>query len=132
MMQAFIHFMRGLLRMPRYAQLWLLLLIALNLIAPLLFLGRVEAQVTLGVFLAGVVLMMLITKKTGFSRLLGAGHFLWFILLAYLVPRLSTIPADDTFGLWLRALIAANAISLVIDVTDVVRYLRGDTAEMTG
>lgn len=130
MTDAFLHFMRGLLRMPLYAQLWVLLLLGLNGIAPLFYLSRVEAQVTLGVFLAGAALMVLITKKTGFSRLLGAGHFLWFILIAYLAPRLGAIPADDPYGLWLRALIAANAISLVIDVTDVVRYLRGDTAEM--
>ena len=130
MTQAFTHFMRGLLKMPLYAQLWLVLLMIANGIAPLFFLGRIEADVTLIIFLASAALMIVLTKASGFTRLLGAGHFLWFILLAYLFTRLDAIPAADTYGLWLRAVMLINAISLVIDVTDVVRYLRGDRAEM--
>ena len=130
MIQAFIHFMRGVLKMPLYAQLWLVLLITVNGIVPLFFLGRIEAQVTLVIFLISATLMIVITKRSGFSRLLGAGHFLWFILLAYLFTCLDAVPAADAYGLWLRTLMLVNTISLVIDVTDVVRYLRGDRGEM--
>ena len=130
MIQAFLHFMRGLLKMPLYAQLWVLLLIIVNGIVPLLYLGRIEADVTLIIFMAGAALMIVLTKRFGFTRILGAGHFLWFILLAYLATRLDTIPAADTYGLWLRAVMLINAISLIIDVTDVVRYVRGDREEM--
>ncbi len=130
LIKALIHFMRGLLKMPRYAQLWLVLLVIVNGIVPLFFLGRVEAQATLGIFLAGALLMIALTALSGFSRLLGAGHFLWFILLGLLWTRLDQFPADDVFGLWIRALMLINAVSLAIDVTDVVRYTLGDHAEM--
>ena len=130
MIQAFLDFMRGLLKMPLYAQLWVLLLIILNGIVPLFFLGRIEAQITLVIFLISATLMMVITKLSGFTRLLGAGHFPWFILLGYLFTRLDAVSAADPYGLWLRALMVINAISLIIDVTDVARYLRGDRGEM--
>ena len=98
MIQAFIHFTRGLFKMPVYAQLWLVLLVIVNGIVPLFFLGRVEAQATLGIFLAGALLMIALTALSGFSRLLGAGHFLWFILLGLLWTRLDQLPADDLFN----------------------------------
>ena len=43
--------------------------------------------------------------------------------------RLGQIPADDLFGVWIRIVIAVNAISLVIDGIDVFRYIAGDRAE---
>ena len=130
MINAFRDCMQGLRKMPLYAQLWVALLVIANGIVPLFFLGRIEADVTLIVFLANAALMMVLTKEYGFTRILGAGHFPWFILLIYLLTRLNAIPAADTYGLWLRAVMIINAISLIIDVTDVVRYLRGDRGEM--
>ena len=130
MIKAFLDFNRGDFKMPIYAQLGLALLLTVNAVVPLFFLGRVEAQMTLGFFLVSFLLMIVLTALTGFSRLLGAGHFLWFILLGLLWTRLDQIPADDVFGLWIRALMLLNAISLVIDVIDTVRYALGDHAEM--
>ena len=130
MILAFREFLRGLRKMPLYAQLWVALLVIANGIVPLFFLGRIEADVTLIIFLANAALMMVLTKEFGFTRILGAGHFPWFLLLIYLIIRLDAIPATDTYGLWLRAVMIINAISLVIDVTDVVRFIRDDKAEM--
>ncbi len=92
MINAFLHFMRSLLKMPRYAQLWLVLLVIVNGIVPLFFLGRMEAQATLGIFLAGALLMIALTALSGFSRLLGAGHFLWFVLWACSRPASTSSP----------------------------------------
>jgi hypothetical protein len=33
------------------------------------------------------------------------------------------------FGIWVRALMMLNAVSLVIDAADVIRYVAGDRAE---
>ena len=44
-MRAFIKFNKGMLRMPVQWQLWLLALVALNLVVPLFFVGRFEARV---------------------------------------------------------------------------------------
>lgn len=111
-------------------QLWLMILAVFNLVGPLLFLGEIEARITLGVFLASFGLMIGLTALAGFSRLLGLGHFLWFPLLVYLWDRLSLHPPDNAFGWWLRGLMVVNALSLVIDVVDVARYAAGERGEV--
>lgn len=129
-MRAFIKFHRGLFAMPVPWQLWLMLVAGLNLVFPFFFLGRIEARVTIAVFMASFVLMIAFTALAGFSRLLGLGHFLWFPLLVFLWGRLPLNPPDDTFGWWLRGLMIVNALSLSIDVVDVVRYAMGERQEV--
>ncbi len=129
-MTAIIRFMQGLFKMPVYAQLWVMLLMAANMVVPLFYLSRFEAQLVLIVFMLSAMLMFVITGLTGFSRLLGAGHFLWFPLLLFLLTRLEQIPATEAYGIWIRILMIMNGISLIIDVTDVVRYVLGDKEEM--
>ncbi|MFQ5477816.1 MAG: hypothetical protein ACE5E4_04280 [Candidatus Binatia bacterium] len=129
-MHAALKFTKGLLRSPLRVKIWLLLLVAVNLLGPLAFLDRLEARVVLVVFLAGAGLMVGLTALSGFTRLLGLGHVLWVPLLCFLWARLNEIPANDAFGLWLRLLMSANAVSLILDLSDVVRYLRGERAEV--
>ena len=57
------------------------------------------------------------------------GHLAWLPLLAFLVDRVTEVPATTGFGLWLRSVIVLDAISLVLDTVDVVRFLRGDRDE---
>ncbi len=99
------------------------------MVAPLLFVGRLEAQLTLGGFVGSGILFSVMTARFGFTRILGLGHILWIPLVGFLATRLGANPADDFFGIWLRSLIAVNTISLVIDAIDVIRYARGGRAE---
>ncbi len=126
---AFIRFNKGMLKMPVPWQLWLLLLVGVNLIVPLFFLDRLEARVVVGAFLVSMMLMTVLTGLLGFTRLLGLGHVFWVPLVVYLWTRLELIPAEGVFGLWIRALMAINVLSLVIDTVDVVRYIAGDREE---
>ena len=128
-MNAFLRFNRGLLSMPTPWRLWLLVLVAFNALAPMFFLPRVEAAATLGALVTSMALMTLLTHWTGFSRLLGLGHFVWIPLLLFLWARLEAAPATDLFGLWIRGVIALDAISLVIDASDVIRWLTGERGE---
>ena len=128
-MQSFIRFNKGMMRMPFYWQLWLLLLVMANIAIPLFFVGRFEAQMVLGTMVANIILMTLLTVLTGFSRLLGLGHYPWFPLLYFLWTQLDRIPADDFFGIWIRVLMIANALSLVIDTVDAARYVAGEREE---
>lgn len=128
-MDGFVKFLRGMLRMPWGWQIWLLILGLANLVLPLWFLGRPEAQAVLGTFLVVGLLMGLLTRAFGFSRILGLGHSPWLLLLPWLATRLDEVPADDAYGLWVRAVLAVNTLSLVIDATDVVRWLRGERRE---
>ncbi len=128
-MHAFIKFNKGIMSMPIYWQLWLMLLVTFNLIIPLFFLNRLEAQVVVGALVASMILMTVLTAISGFTRLLGLGHIFWIPLLYFLWMRLEQNPADDFFGLWLRVLMIINAASLIIDVIDVGRYIAGDRSE---
>ncbi len=84
----------------------------------------------LATFLASFLLMALITARTGFTRLLGLGHVLWVPLVAFLVLRLDAAPATGAYGLWLRAVVALNLVSLAFDAVDVVRYACGQRGEV--
>jgi len=47
-----------------------------------------------------------------------------------LVTRLGLHAPASPYGLWLRTLIAINAVALLFDTIDVIRYLRGNRDEM--
>jgi hypothetical protein len=129
-MHAFIRFNRGILAMPIHWRLWLALLVGTNLVVPLFFIERAEAQAAIGAFVTSMGLMTALTARFGFSRILGFGHVAWVPLLGFLLTRLSEVPMDDAFGLWLRVVIALDATSLVIDAIDVVRFVRGERGEI--
>ncbi len=128
-MRAFVKFNQGIMKMPVHWQLWLMVLMAFNLVIPLFLLSHVEAQVVLCVLVASLMLFTVLTARFGFTRILGLGHIFWFPLIYLLWTRLDQSPADDVFGIWIRALITLNAASLVIDAVDVVRYIAGDREE---
>ena len=128
-MHAFIKFNKGMLGMPVLWQVWVAVLLVANLIVPMFFLQRLEAQVVLGALLVSMALMTFLTSRFGFTRILGLGHIPWVPLLAFLVARLADIPDDAAFGIWIRAIIVLNGISLVIDAIDLARYIAGDREE---
>jgi hypothetical protein len=129
MLRAFVRFHLGLWASPLWVKLWLAALMAVNMAIPLAFLDTVEARVVLGVFVASFGLLVGLTALAGFTRILGLGHVLWIPLIVWLLGRIEEAPPDSAFGLWLRAVIALNAVSLVIDASDVVRYARGERQE---
>ena len=55
--------------MSLHWQLWVILLVAANLVAALFFLHRLEAQVVLGTILASTILMTFLTARFGFTAL---------------------------------------------------------------
>ncbi len=70
-MRAFIKFNKGMMKMPLPWQLWLVLLLTVNLFVPFFYIDRVEAQVVLAVLVASFVLSTILTARVGFTRLLG-------------------------------------------------------------
>jgi hypothetical protein len=126
-MSAMKTFVLGLLHGPRWILLWVtVVLMGVNMVAPLAFLGTLEAKVVLVTFMMGGMLMMVLTARFGFTRILGLGHILWIPLIVFLFTRWGLHPADTPMGIWLRAVILINGISLVMDGIDVVRYARGE------
>ncbi len=121
MIQGVVKFHRGVMKMHPVLRMWLMLLMGLNMVVPLFFIGRLEAQVIFLTQVVSAALMMALTGKFGFTRILGAGHVLWIPLVYFLWTRLGENPANDFFGVWLRAVLVLNGISLVIDLVDVLR-----------
>ena len=129
-MRSFLKFNKGVMRLPLPVQLWLMLGVSMNMIVPLFFIHRPEAQVVLASFLAAFMLMTTLCGVFGFNRLMGVGHVFWIPMLVFLVTRLGEIPARDAFGIWLQVLMGYAAVSLLFDGADLVRYIRGDRAEI--
>ena len=130
MIEGTIKFHKVVFRLPLPVQLFMGALIVFNMMAPLYFLSYLEAKVVLATFMVSAMLMFGLTGIFGFSRMLGTAHILWFPLLVFLYTRLHLHDTAESFGLWLRILIAINTVSLVFDTIDFIRYLRGDRAEM--
>jgi hypothetical protein len=119
-------FTQHLMQQPLWVQVWVAWMALVNL-ASACFLRRTEARIVLGAFAGSFVFMNALFALNGFNRLLGLSHAIfWTPLLVYLLRRRSHIESQTPFGRWVRVLIATNALSLVIDYTDVLRYLLGD------
>ena len=110
--------------------LWVVTLMALNMMGLLFFIHTLEAKAVLVSTLAGGVLMMFLFGRYGFVRLLGLGHFFWIPLVIWLGTRIPETGLSTPFGFWLALVLVANIISLVIDVLDVSLYIRGDRKPM--
>lgn len=123
-------FFRGLFRSKAPVTVWVLYLGLVNGVLPLFFLPRTEAMVILAVFLVGFCALVLLTSRFGFTRILGLGHALWIPLVGYLIFRLPHHPPTDVFGIWLRIVVVTDSVSLVFDITDVIRYVRGDRSDI--
>lgn len=123
--QGLIRFFQGLSLMPRYVHAWLFVLATVNIVPALWWLEHPVAGIVLAVFVVNFVLMVILTWRFGFTRILGLGHFPWFLLNVVLLYGLTTVPPGSMQS-WIFAVIAVNSVSLVIDTADVIRWLRGD------
>lgn len=123
-----VRFVKGSRHSGRTVLAWVTVLALVNGIAPLAFLTRLEAQVVLATFIASFFLMIWLTMRYGFTRILGAGHVLWVPLVVFLLVRANELEMD-VYGLWVGTVIVLNVISLMIDVRDVMRYAGGDREE---
>lgn len=129
-LQMIVKFHKKLLKLPTPVVLWVGVLAGFNGLMPLFFLGHREALVVLVVFLISAAMLMILTEFAGFTRLMGAAHMLWVPLLVYLWARMGAYPAVEPFGAWMRLIMLLNAASLVFDLVDVTRYVRGERDEL--
>ena len=127
-MRVMIDFFRAMLLLPKPWVVWVGLLIAANLVAPLFFIGSLEAKVVVVAIMVGAITQMAIFGAKGFVRLLGLGHFPWVLMIPWLWTRLGELEFNNPFAYWLVAVIVLDGLSLIIDVTDVVRYIKGERA----
>ena len=110
--------------LPRVWNYWL---VGVNLLC-LAFITHIEAQVVLGVTTIAVVIQALIYQRMGFTRLLGVAHLLWLPMFGWLATRYPGLGDSPELQVWLIVLGATNAVSYVIDSSDVCRFLNGERA----
>ncbi len=125
-MNTMIEFMRTMFVNGKGLAAWISLLLAANMVGSLLFINTLEGQVVLAALVAGALTQMALFAAKGFVRLLGIGHVFWVPLIPWLWSRLDEGPPSGPFGYWVTAVMILNSMSLLIDVTDVVRYMRGE------
>ncbi len=127
-MSIMIEFMKTMFVNGKGLAAWISLLLAANMVGSLLFINTLEGQVVLAALVAGALAQTALFAAKGFVRLLGIGHVFWVPLIPWLWSRLDELPPSGLFGYWVAAVMILNSLSLLVDVSDVVRYMRGERA----
>ena len=125
-MKAMVDFFRTMLKMPKLWLFWLALLMTANMIGPIVFIKSLEGRMVILAAMAGAAAQVAIFGSKGFVRLLGVGHLPWVPLIFWLWFRLDQVPGDSIFRYWILSVIVLDTLSLIIDTTEVVRYISGD------
>jgi hypothetical protein len=115
------------LRFRPIPRLWCVWLVAVNA-ACLLFITHIEAQTVLAVTVIAVIVQTLIYQRIGFTRILGTAHMMWVPMFAWFATRHETIASEPALANWILLLFVTNLISMVVDATDAVRFIRGERA----
>ncbi len=109
--------------------LWVGLLVLVNMGGGLFFIRTAEGQLALVCMMIAFIIMWGIYVKKGFVRLLGLGHLIaWTPLVVWYTQVVGN--TAGWFQYWLISAITVNGLSLVIDFVDVVRYSLGDKQPM--
>ena len=89
---------------------------------------RVEARWTLVAMALTVPAMLWLYSQVGYQRILGLPHVIfWTPLVIWLWMRRDKWRVKETLGgKWVLVLFTVMVISLVMDYTDVARYLMGE------
>ncbi len=125
-MKVMIEFTKTMLLLPQPWLGWMGLLVAVNMVIPLYYIHTREAKVVLIAAMFGLMIMMAIFGAKGFVRLLGIGHITWVPMLPWLWTRLDDTSFGSFFGYWLIAVIVLDSLSLIVDVVDIQRYIKGE------
>lgn len=125
-MKAMVGFSKTMLKMPTPVLFWLALLMAANMVGPIVFIKSLEGKMVILAAIVGAAIQIAIFGSKGFVRLLGIGHLPWVPLVLWLGSRFDQIPRDGIFRYWILSVIVLNTLSLIIDAIDVTRYVMGD------
>lgn len=113
---------------PLWLQIWLIVLVGINLAALLFVLKDWRPRIIVLAFVLVALIMGPMFAKFGYTRILGLVHVIvWTPLMAYLWKTRKTYPAHIWTNRYVYVFMLIVGISLVVDYVDVVRYLLGDT-----
>lgn len=98
----------------------------------LAFIGRIEGSATLVLNTIAVLVAGQIHKRAPFSRLTSICHVAWLPVLPLLVAALLRTEEPTYLRGWLLYTLVTMAISLVLDVRNLVLYWRGGDRAFAG
>ena len=75
------------------------------------------------------ILGLVLTHIHGFSKVLGLMHAPWIPMIAVQVASHPGFGANDAYVIWLTAAILISTVCVIVDVIDVVTFLRSTPAE---
>lgn len=129
MIDGIVRFHKGVWGAKIWIKAWLAVLMGVLFAAPVYYWAMPEAKVIFGTMTASAVLMMWLTGRYGFSRILGAGHVLLIPLAGYLLSKLCIQCRVGQGDLFLKTALGVILLSLAFDIPDVIRYYRGEREE---
>lgn len=127
--RAIQHFNHGVSQLPLHWRLWTYGQGLCNAGIPLVLLPAPEAIAALVAFAINCALMVVLVARTGFSRVIGLGHIMWIPLGVYHLTRLGAHEATSALYIWMLVTTSFNALSFAIDLSEAVRFARGDRAD---
>ena len=111
-----LRFMADLYRGRAWVNIWVHILIVVNLAGPWFWEHEI-ARVVFFTFLPTMVLMLALYAKYGMERILGFGHVLWLGLVPYLMLHWPSLTGD--IAIYVGIVVFCNTISLIFDINDV-------------
>lgn len=114
---------------PLHWKLWMNVLMIFNFGAILFALKDVRARWVVMAMIGNGLFMSLLYTQFGYTRILGLSHIVfWTPLLVYLWKKRNAFLDHVWATRWMWGVMIVNGLSLLIDYTDVIRYLLGDKA----
>jgi len=131
-MKAMIELMRKIFTMPFPWNLWVIILSMINFIGGVMFISTFEGKFSLFSMMGAMIVMTIIYARYGFVRLLGLGHILfWLPFVAFCIRQLTNgTTLSASFRVWLLTVTIINSASLVLDIIDLFRFLKGEKTEI--
>lgn len=130
-MEQTLSFNEAIAAQPAWVGLWLNVLLLGAFVAPLtLLIWKSTRRAGLITFVASAlsgVAIQLMYNAMGYVKLLGLPHIIAWVPVIYLLLGVRKQDATPNIARWIIVgIVAAMGISLVFDVTDVVRYVLGE------
>ena len=114
---------------PLHWKLWMNVLMIFNFGAILFALKDVRARWVVMAMIGNGLFMSVLYSQFGYTRILGLSHIVfWTPLLVYLWKKRNAFLDHVWATRWMWGVMIVNGLSLLIDYTDVIRYLLGDKA----
>ena len=130
MLSAIRTFMRGVFSLHPLWQIWVNGLVVVNGLWPLFFVPETATVVTIVGLLTGAALGFVLTHLHGFSKVLGLMHAPWVPMVVTQVMLHPGFAVVDHYVIWLTTSIVISVVSLLIDVCDVIVFLRGRSSKI--